>query len=307
MLIKNYFLLQIKLLNRKFNDFGVPPLVVYLASPLVFIGLANSLFSKINFFEYIFISILLLLIIKLSEKKRNDFLRIIYRSIDYYKIRIIENGLIGLPFLMYLFYVKYVLLPLILIPIVVALSLVRFNIAFRFSIPTPFDKKPFEFTEGFRKTIYMFPILYFLTLMSIIVDNFNLGIVSLILVAFVCMGYYNKLEKEYFVWNFNLSGKDFLIYKMKMSIYCFAILSIPILIPLSLFFYKQIELIFLSFLICVIYLITVVLSKYSSYPRQISLTTGLMVTVCFLFPPALIFVIPMFFSKSITRLNTILR
>jgi hypothetical protein len=40
----------------------------------------------------------------------------------------------------------------------------------------PFYKYPFEFTVGFRTNYFMFFITYFLAIMAIHVDNFNLGI-----------------------------------------------------------------------------------------------------------------------------------
>ena len=51
----------------------------------------------------------------------------------------------------------------------------EFQTNFNLTIPTPFSKKPFEFSTGFRRSFFMFPIAYILTFIAIRVDNFNLA------------------------------------------------------------------------------------------------------------------------------------
>lgn len=104
---------------------------------------------------------------------------------------------------------------LLLIIFAILLTLIKFSSKFNLIIPTPFNKKPFEFTVGFRKTFLIFPIAYFLTYKAIATGNFNLGLFSLILVSLTCLTYYSKLENDYYIWNYNLSPKVFLLEKLK--------------------------------------------------------------------------------------------
>jgi hypothetical protein len=67
-----------------------------------------------------------------------------------------------------------------------------------FIIPTPFINI-LEFTVGFRTNYFMFFITYFLAIMAIHVDNFNLGIFSLILVFLSCLSYFTNSENEFYV------------------------------------------------------------------------------------------------------------
>src|SRR5690606_13828587 len=71
---------------------------------------------------------------------------------------------------------------------------------FNVSIPTPFSKKPFEFSTDFRKSFFIFPFIYALTVIAINVDNLNLGIFSMLLIFLTSLSYYIKPEQDYFVW-----------------------------------------------------------------------------------------------------------
>jgi hypothetical protein len=63
----------------------------------------------------------------------------------------------------------------------------------------PLYKYPFEFTVGFRTNYFMFFITYFLAIMAIHVDNFNLGIFSLILVFLSCSAILQIQKNEFYV------------------------------------------------------------------------------------------------------------
>ncbi len=167
--MEEYFLLQHKILNRKLIDFGVPIWVGYILSPIVFVVLSSFLFYKTEFAGYIYVFIALGLISKLSEPKRNDFLKAIFSKCDYLKIRLFENWIIGVPFIIFLIYKESYLFALILVVLSAIVGLFNFNINTNFTIPTPFGKYPFEFAVGFRKTFFIFPIAYFLTFMSSII------------------------------------------------------------------------------------------------------------------------------------------
>ena len=65
------------MLNRKMIDFGLPLLIGYTLLPFVFVLLSNYLFEKTEFANYAYVLFAISLISKLSEPKRNDFLKTI--------------------------------------------------------------------------------------------------------------------------------------------------------------------------------------------------------------------------------------
>lgn len=287
-------------------DFGLPILIGYAILPVVFVLLSNYLFEKTEFANYVYGLFALIFISKLSEPKRNDFLKSIFNTYNYKKLRIVENIIYCLPFTLFLIYKKQFVFSITLNLFVICTMLFNFSTNLNAVIPTPFGKKPFEFTVGFRKSFYVFPIAYFLTYISVSVGNFNLGIFSMLLIGIICFSYYSKIENDYFVWNYNLSPKEFLIEKTKTCLLFFTFLILPIIITLGFSFISQIDILIVFILLCYAYLITIIFAKYSSFPNDMSISQGILIGLSLVFPPILILFIPLFYSQSIKKLNTIL-
>ena len=287
-------------------DFGLPLLIGYTLLPFVFVLLSNYLFEKTEFANYIYGLLAVSFVSKLSEPKRNDFLKSIFNKYNYKKLRILENIIYCLPFTLFLIYQKQFLFSVIFNLCVTIIMLFNFSTNLNVTIPTPFSKNPFEFTIGFRKTFYVFPIAYFLTYISVTVGNFNLGVFSMLLIGITCFSYYSKTENEYFVWNYNLSSKEFLLEKMKTCLTYFSILSLPIIITLGISFFNQIDILIVFIFLCYAYLTTIIFAKYSSFPNEMNMSKVILIGLSFMFPPILLIFIPLFYSKSIKKLNTIL-
>ncbi len=279
----------------------------YILFSMCFIGLSVFLFSRTEFAEYLYILVSFGFLTKLTDKKRNEFLKLCFKEKSYLKLRVLENLILILPFALFLAYQKSV----IFIPVVLTLAIVssffNFNTNLSFTIPTPFYKKPFEFTVGFRNTFFIFPIAYFLTYISITIGNFNLGIFSMLLIFLVSLSYYSKLENEYYIWSFNLSPKEFLIEKIKTGLFYTTLSSTMILVALAIVFSTQWETLIAFLMLGYVYLITTILAKYSVYPNEMSIPQVILITISLLFPLVLIGLIPYFYFQSNKRLNTILQ
>lgn len=295
------------MLNRKMIDFGLPILIGYTFLPLIFILGSNYLFRKTAFANYLFGLLALTVVSKLSEPNRNNFLKSIFSKKKYRILRILENIIYCMPFTLFLIYKKQFIFSLLLNLAVIITALFNFGTTLNITIPTPFSKKPFEFTVGFRKTFYMFPIAYFLTYISISVGNFNLGVFSILFMALICFSYYSEIENEYFIWNFKQSSKEFLLDKTKTCLTYFTLLTVPSIISLSISFYNEIAVLMILFILCYAYLLTIILAKYSAFPNNMHLPQGILILMSFAFPPILFVVIPLFYSQSIKKLNTILK
>lgn len=295
------------MLNRKMIDFGLPILIGYTFLPLIFILGSNYLFRKTAFANYLFGLLAVLVVSKLSEPNRNNFLKSIFSKKKYRILRILENIIYCMPFTLFLIYKKQFIFSLLLNLAVIITALFNFGTTLNITIPTPFSKKPFEFTVGFRKTFYMFPIAYFLTYISISVGNFNLGVFSILFMALICFSYYSEIENEYFIWNFKQSSKEFLLDKTKTCLTYFTLLTVPSIVSLSISFYNEIAILMILFILCYAYLLTIILAKYSAFPNNMHLPQGILILMSFAFPPILFVVIPLFYSQSIKKLNTILK
>ncbi|MBK8442865.1 MAG: ABC transporter permease [Sphingobacteriales bacterium] len=304
--MKDYFNLQYVMTNRKIKETGLNPLLGYLLGLTAFVLLSEYIFHKTEFAKYLVILTCLSLQIKLSEKNRTDFLLSTFGDKSKMKIRVLENFIICIPFVSFLLYKSLLFEASILFLCSIILALFSFHSNFNLTIPTPFSKKPFEFSTGFRKTFFIFPIAYALTVIAIIVDNLNLGIFAFLLVFLTSLSYYHKPEQEYYVWVHAETPKAFLKNKVLNASKNTTLLVIPIIISLLVFYPSKFELILTFFLIGILFLWTVILAKYSAYPDEMSIPEGAIIAFSLYFPPLLLAIIPFFYSKSINKLKYLL-
>ncbi len=287
-------------------DLGIRPFAGYGLFLVCFTGFSFYLFSRLSFAPYVYLLLSFGLTLKLSEVRRNDFLKMCFSGKDYLVLRLTENMIVALPFAIFLA-CKLLLLPLIILLVISALlSLFSNRNTFRFVLPTPFYKKPFEFTVGFRNTFYLIAGSYCLTFIAIAVDNLNLGIFSMLSVFLIIFSYYIRPEPEYYIWSHELTAKQFIAEKIKTGLLFSLLLCMPVLAALLGFYFSHAWLILLCMLAGYVYLTVIILAKYSAYPDEMNLPQAFLIAFSVSFPPLLLFVIPYLFQQSVKRLQKLL-
>ncbi len=281
-------------------------MLAYLLVPIAFVAVSYFLFYKTVYAPYIYTFAALMSVFRLSEGARNDFLKNSFFSADYTKLRLIENGIVALPFCLFLLFKGAWLFVLALIIGALVLAIFQVNNRLNYSIPTPFGKHPFEFATGFRLTILLVLLAYFLTYMAIAVDNFNLGIFNIFFLFAIAIRYYSEPETSFFAWVFAYSPQQFLGYKLKIMLLYFTLLCLPVILSLCLFFPAEIGIVLALQVLVSVYLLTVVLAKYATFPKQNSVPEALLLTFGFLLPPLLLGLIPYFYRRAIRALKPIL-
>jgi hypothetical protein len=305
--MKEYFELQYKMTIRRFRDAGIEPIFAYIILPVGFYGLSAFLFNKSDFAEYIYLFIALNVMTILSETRRTEFLNICFGDVQFKKIRITENLILSIPFISFLIYKQLFIYTLLLLLISIVLALVNFRTKFNYTIFSPFSGRPFEFTTGFRNTFPLFFIAYIIVFIAATVNNFNLGVFSLIIVFATSVGFYLNPENEYFVWIYGMNPKKFLFSKMKTAILFSSTLVLPIVILLSVIFPQNIGFLFLFISFGWAFLVCTIVTKYSSYPNEINIPKGLLLGLCVGLPPMLVILIPSMFLKAENRLKKLLK
>ncbi|MCL1932825.1 MAG: hypothetical protein FWF53_03285 [Candidatus Azobacteroides sp.] len=306
-MIKHYIYLQYKIANRRLKSYGFHPFVAYPLLFIVFTVFSFLLFyPQIIYLQYFYLLIPFYFSFNLAEPGRNDFLKICFNDKMYKMIRIMENLMIALPFIAFLLYKRCYLLAFLLTVLMIFSALANTRTRFSFVIPTPFAKNPFEFTVGFRNTFYLFVLAYGLTVIAIVVNNFNLVAFALLLTLLVPCGFYLKPENPYYVWQFSLSPAQFLYYKMKTALVYSFRLSLPIILTLSLFYPGNAWIPILCFLLGYIFLILFIVIKYASFPDEPGILEGIAILLCFFIPPLLLIIIPYYFNQSVKQLQTLL-
>ncbi|MFN5983968.1 MAG: ABC transporter permease [Fluviicola sp.] len=305
--MKEYIQLQIRMTNRKFKEMGISPVFAYLIFLVGFIGFSLLLFYKTALAPYFYLLIYTSLILKLSETKRTEFLKFTFKDTYFKRIRLLENLLLALPFFVFLLIKMEFIVALSLLIIAGLTSIIQIKTIGHFTTPTPFSRKPFEFLVGFRKSILIFPLIYALTGIAVYIGNLNLAIFSLLLVFVVIFNFFSQPEEDYFVWIFNQNPKQFLFSKMRISFVYSTVLMLPSFCILMLVYYTDFLIISGLLLIAYLLVITVIVAKYSVFPKEMGLTQGFLIVISLFFPPLLLFVIPYFFSQSVKQLNSYLK
>lgn len=304
--MKFYFQLQFKRIQRKFSDFGVHPTLGILIGILSFILLSAYLFQEIPYAYGIYLVLAFVWLSHLSEKKRNDQLKLIFKSNQYIQIRWIENSLMSIPFILVLSFFGYGLWGFMLIVIAGLLAILNGFKSFGFIVKTPFKRMPFENIVGFRRVYLILIAIYLLLLKSIQVENYNLGLFSLGMVFLIAMSFYIRPEEKYFVWIYSKTPRQFLIGKMRLGLLASSVLSLFPVIALIGYYPENLWMTVLIQGVCYVFMVTVILAKYSAYPGEIGLGQAVLLGVSLWFPPMLLGVIPYLYVKSKEQLELVL-
>ncbi len=304
--MKFYFKLQSKRILRIIEEAGFNPSLIIGLALVSFIALSYVLFQEVEYANFIYPFLPLSLLNGLRNKERNEFVKLAFSKKQYLQIRVMENALIVLPFLMYLLYKQEFLISIILSGVSILFAFVNTRSSFTFVIPTPFSKHPFEFIIGFRKTFLGLIGSLLLMGVAIQVDNFNLAVFALIIPFLISMSFYSKPEPLFYVWMYSKTATQFLWHKILLAVKNSLVLSFIQVCIISIFFPDQILIIGIAVLIGCLFVIMNLLGKYANYPSDINVMQGFAIMFSVFFPPFALIVIPFFYSKSKQTLQYIL-
>jgi hypothetical protein len=301
--IKHYFNLQFNLTSRKLKDSGFHPLFAFSFGLAMFLTVSYLLFQASEYAVYFYLLPLIFIFNLLAKKKRNIFLQSVFKTKEYREIRLIENMLLTLPFIVVSLYFKVFLYPVLAFPLLVIFSFFMIDSRNSMSLPTPFLKHPFEFIIGFRKSILLFIGILIICIYGVYVLNYALAAFSIALLLLLVISYIAVLEHVYFVWIYNKTATQFLMYKMKIT-FLFSFLIVFPFAVIILFYFSTYLWITLGFiLLFLIIACLAILVKYSVYPAEINIPEVILIASTVIFPPLLLLTIPYFYSKAKNQLN----
>ncbi|BAV06115.1 hypothetical protein SAMN05421788_106176 [Filimonas lacunae] len=301
--MKTYFTLQWLRTIRGLKAFGLPPYLGVALIVCLFPVLSWMLFKSSPYVSYAYAAIPALLVYPLGNSTRNDFLQQLFNTRLYPRVRLTENLLVALPFVILLLIRQYYIPAAIALVLSAALSLYNKADKSGLVIPSPFSARPFEFTTGFRKSYGLILALYALSGIGLCVQNGNLSLFALAGIFLTCINFYSIPEPELYVWVYALTPRAFLLQKIKTAIWqsflltFIPALAISIISPLPWYIVPFIML--AGFAVISL----TVAGKYSSYPQ----VPGLPVIICLVagvvFPPAVLVLTPYLFKKSVQQLT----
>ncbi|WP_108803413.1 hypothetical protein [Aquimarina sp. Aq107] len=305
--MKFYYLLQCKRLYRSFKDFGTEPIIGYPIIIVLFYWLSIFFFNKVPYASYFYIALSVAFVYTFSSSGHSGFLKQHFSSFNLRKIKLLNSLLGALPFAIFLLYKACYVEVVFIVLLTLLVSLFKKRNKVSLVIPTPFNKKPFEFIIGFRKTFWLFLLIYGLVFIAIVKANFNLGLFAIVAVFLTCSGYYMKQDPEFYIWIYAMNSKEFLMRKVLIAIKYSSLLTIPMFVFLSVFYLNQIYIAVLFLMLGWMYLIMFVFMKYAFRSQGLEIMQGVIGVLCILFPPLMIITLPYFYNKALSNLNLLLK
>ena len=305
--LRYYLTLQFNRLQRRLRELGVQPVLGITLGVLVFVLLSKYLFYQVAAAKWVYAFAAIYTLSSLGHPQRVRPLRTLFTKADYLKLRLFENLALVIPFVCYLVYEAEFWLALGLAVSGMLLIFIGGLGSIGNVIPTPFGKTPFENTVGFRKSFLLIGVIYFVLVKAIQVGNFNLGVACLGAIFFLMMSFHMKPEVTHFVWIFSCDETTFLKRKLITAASCATLIAAPALLVLGIVFPGQILLSLLVFFVGQLFLLSMVLAKYSAYPNEINVPQGILYALSLWFPPMLPVVCVMFYRKAKMNLKSILR
>ena len=292
---------------RHIRAFGLPSWSILALAPLglLFIYLLLH-YKEPEYASYLWSLFGLSLVMTRNSQSRLDFLNQCFTTDLVLKIRLIEVGLILLPFILGLLIdQQYILVLFTVLAAFLSVFLVKIG-ALHITLPTPFGKHPFEFLVGFRKYFIVILLAYGLCTIAWTVNNFNLGLFSVFVLGLLSIGFYSHPEPLYYIWIHKFSGVEFLWSKIRIGLFQYLIMVLPVVLILLWMDAEKWAIILLIILLGMGLLLMSMLGKYAYYPSEIPLMQGFTIAFSIVFPPLMVFIIPLFYLKALKSCRNIL-
>lgn len=304
--MNQYLSIQYKRFCRISFEKGIHPALSFGLLLAAFIGFSELVFLRVPFPAYVYAITGIAAIVLIANSKRIEFLQHCFKTINYQKIRLLENTVMVSFFVGYLLYQQAFVVAPVLVLIAVFLSFIQLKTNISIVIPSPFGRFPFEFTRGFRRLFFVYFAAYLLSYWAIVANNFNFGLVILLATFLASAAFYSHLEPTYYVWIHSGNSKRFIGKKLRTIALYSLLPSIPVISILFMFFPENYWMIIAGVCSGILYVITFMLAKYANYPHELSITDGFITAGCIFVPPLMLIIIPVFYYRSAKNLRSLL-
>lgn len=304
--MQEYFTLQKTILERLLRSWQVAPWLAYLVVPVLFFGACLLLLERTDYAAYAISFFSLSAYGWFSGRQRNDFLRLTFREAAYRKIRLLENGLVTLPFVLLFLCKGFWALTLVQLLVGGAMAFRTTNTANALTLPTPFSRHPFEFAVGFRQYWWLLLMAVFLLVMGVRADNFELSAFSWFITVFAAMSFYQKPEPGFYAWVHAMTAREFMHRKLRIGTGQLLLLGLPFVLTLLIFFPERWALVAAGQVLALLYVVLTIVVKYTAYPQEVDLQKGFIVAFGIIMPPLLLLLIPYYYQQAIRRVGLVL-
>ncbi|WP_116125020.1 hypothetical protein [Lewinella sp. IMCC34183] len=301
-----YFTLQYRRALRRLRHLGVPPVLVLPLGAIGFPFFTAYLYGRFAAAGWILAVLTSTVLWTLAARDRTRRLRQLYIPVRVWMIRGGENLAVAAPALAALAWYGDGYPAGALLLAAVLLARITTGGAPPMVLPTPFRRQPFECVAGFRRRWWLIALLYLVAINALRVENLTLALFTVLLLGGVVMSWYATAEPPALVWIFALPPAAFLEKKLRTASGAGLLLTLPVLAGTIWVFPQRVLLILAVGGLAVAYALIMVLAKYATYPREMSIPRALALTVVLLLPPLLPAAAWKFYGESKRRLAPLL-
>lgn len=294
-----YFRLQYRILRRSVEETGLPFFMAFVLSLLFFAALYYFLLHYPHLSQIAVPYLALSLLLARSDLQRLEFIQSQFSKSQFHLIRLLENVVVVLPFVILTIVVGYWFSSLLSLVFAAIFAVIKPASGWGKVLPTPFRLYPFEFIVLFRRRLWLLLILIAILSIGMYVDNFNLAVVIFaVMILTVAAEVYNVIEPEHILWNFSKRRAGFLKHKLYRGCLQFFLVLMPFFIALSVRFTDKLLWLLLSAVVGCLVLILLLFIKYAIYPRQVGLLESFIFVLAAAMPLSLTFLFPYYFIKA---------
>lgn len=297
--VKHYFQLQKTILDRHLRAWKILPWIAYVLAVVLFFGAGSQLYTRTGFAGYGVLVMGTWVLSLLSKRERNDFLSITFRWPVYRKIRLVENGIILLPFVLLLLFEGDWALALVQGIVGGAMSFLRISSSPTYTIPTPFGAYPFEAAIGFRRFWWLIGGAIFLLVMGVRADNMELAIFSYGGLMLLYLMFYQEPEPPFYVWIHANTPQQFLVHKLTVAAGYQFLLGVPFLATILYFFPGVGWPLLIGPAVAALNLALTILIKYSNFPHPLNIIHSLALMAGLILWPLLLFLLPYYYQRAL--------
>lgn len=236
--------------------------------------------------------------------ERLEFLKTIYLAKQIFRIRLIENAALASPALVLAAISSNFAVFFGLAASVFFMSLLPIPKPSGRAFWYPFYRFPFEVTIHFRH-YYKWVLLVSLglTVIALFYENANMALFVVVVSLFIGSFGYDPPENEYYVWNYALSPKRFLLYKIKRGLTQLFLLNLPMTAMLLILFPERIIHSLVGLMAACLWIVLLIVMKYGVFPRKLSILDTALLLIAALMPIIAPFIGYYYYRKSILNLQ----
>jgi hypothetical protein len=312
-MVQYYVLLRAKQFIRFYSFSDIHPLRGVPITLGLFTFVSALLYDKAPYPAWIYMVLSVAALTELQNEKTNSFLKQMTSRSTFFKIKLAENSLILLPFVLVMAYYHSWLQLIIAIALVIpySYSSAKLPKPKLKALKTPYAGYAYEGNFGFRSMFFAYVLYAALLIVGCAVHNIYVFMVPFFILLFCMQAVYGEIEEPIYIWMYRTSAGGFLKKKLSVLFRNYLITFAPFLLLGLVFYYAEWPLLLLCFMAGLLANIGSMLIKYHFYPGRMIVQISQMVffgcTVACLAMPVMLFAVVLFLLFSAYRARTNLK